>query len=382
MPIVPSRSARIQELLGRLASGGAGRARLRRRGPDPPRGPRRRAPARHPPHREPGGPAGRTRGARPDRGPRRPRPPARPRPGRRRAGGPARDGGGWAAGPTRGPPQALAAVLAGPAPASRRRGAAPALVRLQAAGLVEALDPLAARLLDEREDAGLRVAILDALRAQEPPLAPATLRPLLRRLAASADPQLAARARSATDAHVPLERLVDELVLPGRSAEAVARTTAALARRGAAGDPGAAAGPRAPGPAGPRRRGRLLAPCARRDPRGARRPRQPGRPLRPAGDDREPAPRRHARAPSGRRPGRGRLARSRCSRAPWRRRAASLDACAEALAAIVAREKLRKTSAALQGRAAGRPQRVPSPLGDREGRPAAQSPQPARRSAP
>ena len=61
--------------------------------------------------------------------------------------------------------RALAGVLAGPGPASRRRCAALALVRLQAAGLVEALDPLAARLLDEREDAaGLRVAILDALR--------------------------------------------------------------------------------------------------------------------------------------------------------------------------------------------------------------------------
>jgi hypothetical protein len=129
--------------------------------------------------------------------------------------------------------RALAAVLAGPAPASRRLEAARALARLQAAGLVEALDPLAARLLDEREEAGLRVAILDLLRAQEPKLAPATLRPLLKRLAASADPRLAARAHPATDAHVPLERLVDELVLPGRSAEAVARATAALTGRGA-----------------------------------------------------------------------------------------------------------------------------------------------------
>ena len=207
--------------------------------------------------------------------------------------------------------RALAAVLAGPAPASRRLDAARALVRLQAAGLVEALDPLAARLLDEREEAGLRVAILDALRAQEPPLAPATLRPLLKRLAASADPQLAARAHPATDAHVPLERLVDELVLPGRSAEAVARTTAALAGRGAPAIPALQRGPRASGPAGPRRRGRPLAPGARRDPRGARGPRQPGRPLRSPGDDRERPRRRHARAPSGRRPGRRRLARSR-----------------------------------------------------------------------
>ena len=79
------------------------------------------------------------------------------------AGGPARDGGGWAAGPTRGRPRPWRRSWPAPRPRSRRRGAALALVRLQAAGLVEALDPLAARLLDEREEACLRVAILDAL---------------------------------------------------------------------------------------------------------------------------------------------------------------------------------------------------------------------------
>ena len=83
---------------------------------------------------------------------------------------------------------ALAAVLTGPAPGARRREAALALVRFQATGAVEALDPLAARILDEREDPALRVAILEALQALDPPLAPATLRPLLKRLATSPDP--------------------------------------------------------------------------------------------------------------------------------------------------------------------------------------------------
>lgn len=67
----------------------------------------------------------------------------------------------------------LAALLGPEAPASRRRAAARALARLLAGGLVEALDPLAARLLDEREEAGLRVAILEDLLALEPPLSPA-----------------------------------------------------------------------------------------------------------------------------------------------------------------------------------------------------------------
>lgn len=128
--------------------------------------------------------------------------------------------------------EGLAAVLSVPGPTSRRRAAAGALARLQAAGLVEALDPLAARLLDEREDAGLRVVILDSLLAQEPPLAPRTLRPLLKRLASSADPELAARAGPTASAGVD-ERLVEQLVSPGLGPEAAARTIAALARRGA-----------------------------------------------------------------------------------------------------------------------------------------------------
>ena len=128
----------------------------------------------------------------------------------------------------------LAALLGPEAPASRRRAAARALARLLAGGLVEALDPLAARLLDEREEAGLRVAILEDLLALEPPLSPASLRPLLKRLSASAEPELAELARAGSTRRAPVEdRLVADLVAPGQSAEAVARVRAALARRGA-----------------------------------------------------------------------------------------------------------------------------------------------------
>lgn len=241
--------------------------------------------------------------------------------------------------------KALARVLAGPAPASRRRGAALALVRMQAAGLVEALDPLAARLLDEREEAGLRVAILEALRAQEPPLLPATLRPLLKRLAASADPQLAARARSTTDAHVSLERLVDELVASGRSAEGVARTTAALAGRGAPAIPALQKALERLGPVGRgggdasslRARAAIHETLAALDSRVA------------LYDLRETiATRPRAVMPTLIRAA-GRVGDG--SLVPVLARAvaedtALLDACAGALAAIVAREKLRKTSAA------------------------------------
>jgi HEAT repeat protein len=131
---------------------------------------------------------------------------------------------------------ALAAVLAGPAPLPRRRQAGLALARLQAGGAVEALDPLAACLLDEREDPGLRVAILEALQALDPPLAPATLRPLLERLASSPHPDLAGRATRGTGRRgsAPLrEHLVERLTAPGQSREAMARTVAAIARHGA-----------------------------------------------------------------------------------------------------------------------------------------------------
>jgi hypothetical protein len=241
--------------------------------------------------------------------------------------------------------RALARVLAGPAPAPRRRCAVLALVRLQAAGLVEALDPLAARLLDEREDAGLRVAILDALETQEPPLAPATLRPLRKRLAASADRRLAARARSIAEPAVPLERLVAELVVPGRSAGAVARTTAVLALRGAPAIPALQQALERLGPPG--RGGRdpssLRARAAIHEALAALDSRIALYDLREtiAAGARTVMP---ALLRAAGRVGDGSLV-------PVLAHAvaedpASLDACAEALAAIVAREKLRKTSAA------------------------------------
>jgi hypothetical protein len=241
--------------------------------------------------------------------------------------------------------RALAGVLAGAAPASRRRGAVLALVRLQAAGLVEALDPLAARLLDEGEDAGLRVAILDALQAQEPPLAAATLRPLLKRLAASADPQLAARARSIKDAPVSVDRLVDELVAPGRSAEAVARTTAALVLRGAPAIPALQRALERLGPPGRnggdasslRARAAIHEALATLDSRVALYDLRETIATRPRAV--MPALLRAAG-----RVGDGSLvpllARVVAEETAW------LEACAAALAAIVAREKLRKTSAA------------------------------------
>ena len=132
---------------------------------------------------------------------------------------------------------ALTTILAGRGAASRRTDAALALARLQAAGAVEALDPLAARLLDEREDPGLRVTILEALQALDPPLAPATLRPLLKRLATSSDPDVADRATSSGPGRRGLApsgaRLVDQLIAPAHSPEAVARLIAAIVRRGA-----------------------------------------------------------------------------------------------------------------------------------------------------
>jgi HEAT repeat protein len=88
----------------------------------------------------------------------------------------------------------LAALMADTGSVRRRHAAALALVRLQAAGAVEALDPLVAGVLDEAAEPWLRLVVLDALAALDPPLAPRTLRPLLERLAASTVPAVAARA--------------------------------------------------------------------------------------------------------------------------------------------------------------------------------------------
>ena len=276
--------------------------------------------------------------------------------------------------------QALAGVLAGPAPASRRRGAALALVRLQAAGLVEALDPLAARLLDEREEAGLRVAILDALRAQEPPLAPATLRPLLKRLAASADPHSPPAPTRPRTLPSPWSGSWTSSS-SRRSAEAVARTTAALAGRGAPAIPALQQALERLGPPGRgggdasslRARAAIHEALAALDSRVALYDLRETIATRPR--------RRHARAPSGRRPGRGRLARPRA-----RARRGGGDGPPRRVRRGPRGDRRAREAAEderrVQVRAAGRPQRLPSPLGDGEGLPAALSPQPARRSAP
>jgi len=241
--------------------------------------------------------------------------------------------------------EALTALLSTRGPLPRRRGAARALARLQAAGLVEALDPLAGRLLDEGEDAGLRVVILDSLLTQQPPLAPRTLRPLLKRLASSSDPELAARARSTVDGAIDA-RLVEELVAPGSSVEASTRITAALARRGAAAIPALQG---ALERLGPLRRG---ADAASLRARAAIHEALAALDSRVALYDLREVIEAHPRAAM---PALLRAA-SRIgdtSVAPALARAvaedtALLDGCAAALAAIVARERLRRTSAALK----------------------------------
>jgi hypothetical protein len=240
---------------------------------------------------------------------------------------------------------ALATILSSPGPACRRRGAARALARLQAAGLVEALDPLAARVLDEREEGRLRVAILDGLLAQQPPLAPRTLRPLLKRLASSSDPELAARARSTAGAAVD-DRLAEELTSPGLTAEAAARTIAALARRGPAAIP---ALQRALERLGPLRR---AADAVSLRARAALHEALAALDSRVALYDLREAIEAHPRAVM---PALLRAAArvGDASVAPALARAvaedtALLETCAAALAAIVDRERLRRTSAALK----------------------------------
>jgi len=134
--------------------------------------------------------------------------------------------------PDRRAAEGLAPLLVAGTSAPRRRAAARALAR-QARGHVEALDVLVARLLDEHEEAGLRTAILQELLAFDPPLPPATVRPLLKRLSESAAPELAALAASPGSREGADDRLVAELVAPGRPAAVVERAVAALARRGA-----------------------------------------------------------------------------------------------------------------------------------------------------
>jgi hypothetical protein len=90
---------------------------------------------------------------------------------------------------------ALAKAL-GSGPLSLRHAAAHALVRLQAGGIVEATDPLLDLLMDEHEDDELRLFVLDALAALDPPLDSRALRPLLKRLRGSADATVADRAET------------------------------------------------------------------------------------------------------------------------------------------------------------------------------------------
>jgi HEAT repeat protein len=255
---------------------------------------------------------------------------------------------------------ALASVLNGRGAGARRREAALALVRLQAAGAVEALDPLAARLLDEREAPGLRVAIFDALFALHPPLAPATLRPLLKRLSSSPDPDLADRAASFGPGRQGSARaedaLLERLVAPGQTPEAVARTIAALARRGAPAIPQLARALTQLGPIRPEREE-----ASSLSTRGALHEALAALDSRVALYDLREALEAHPRSVL---PALLRAA-SRVGDAsvvPALARAvaedpALLDACAATLAAIVAREKLRRTSAALK---AVRPEHRPA----------------------
>ncbi len=227
-----------------------------------------------------------------------------------------------------------------------------ALARLQAAGLVEALDPLAARLLDEREEASLRLAILDALLSLDPPLAPTARRPLLERLASSSDPELAARARWAADGRGRRQapgdldgRLVEDLVAPGLTREAAERTIAALARRGAPAIPALQAALERLGPlrrgrtdvASLRARARIHEALASLDSRVALYDLRETLAARPRAV--MPALLRAA-ARVGDASVVPALARAVAEEA------ALLDSCADALAAIAAREKLRRASAA------------------------------------
>ena len=137
--------------------------------------------------------------------------------------------------------RALAEVLEGPDPLLRRGAAARALARLQAAGHVDALDPLVDRLVDESEEEPLRLAVLEALTALSPPLDPSALRPLVRRLGRSTAPALAARAAAlgrALDGGAPArdaaEELLDRLRSPDLTGPEADRIARSLSRPGVA----------------------------------------------------------------------------------------------------------------------------------------------------
>jgi hypothetical protein len=118
----------------------------------------------------------------------------------------------------------LRTALAGGRP-SLRRAAARSLARIHGAGVVEALSPLVEILLDEGEEARWRLEVLDAVLAIYPPLPAATLRPLAREMAASADVAVARRAlrlapeagRGARPRSDPITRLASCAVTPAEA---------------------------------------------------------------------------------------------------------------------------------------------------------------------
>jgi HEAT repeat protein len=241
--------------------------------------------------------------------------------------------------------EVLGALLCAPGPIAVRQGAARALARLEAKGLVGGLEPLAERLLDEREAPRLRCVILDGLLTRQPPLAARTLQPLLKRLASSSEPELAVRARS-TDGEAIEERLADALASSGLSDEAAARTTAALARRGAVAIPPLLKALDRLGPLGRqadvaclRARGRLHEALAALDTRVA------------LFDLRESIGVHPRAAMTSLLRAASRIGDASVVRALARAAAEDttlVDACAATLAAIAARERLRRTSAALK----------------------------------
>jgi HEAT repeat protein len=122
----------------------------------------------------------------------------------------------------------LAELLQRPDP-TLRRAAAAGLVQLHAAGVLEALDALLALLLDERQKEALRLLALEALLA----LPEAEREPLLARLAESPAPAIAARARQGLSGKATrgsaLEDVLDELA-SAPSSETLERLALVLRR--------------------------------------------------------------------------------------------------------------------------------------------------------
>jgi len=109
---------------------------------------------------------------------------------------------------------ALAGAMGRPR-AAVRRAALGALAKLHQRGVVEALAPLLDTLLDEGADPRLRAEVADLLPILDPPLGRADRQKLARRLGASSAPAVAARAtslaapgeRGGARGHDPLDRL-------------------------------------------------------------------------------------------------------------------------------------------------------------------------------